>query len=417
MNLIKQSLLFLVLLMTPFFSYGALNVGVGKTSITPPIGTPSAGYADRKGIGMEGVHDLLLAIALFIDNGSKQIVFCSVDHLGFTYEMVQKVIQQIHAVPQLENCEIYIGSSHTHSGGGAYLNIPVIGENLAGPYNTDITNFYVQQTVEAIIQASQNMTPSKIGIGYGKVENLSKYRATWPKDITPKTDLAVIKIVRLDGTPLAVLFNYAVHPTVLKSQNLLFSSDFVGYTRSHINHLFENSTEAIYFNGAQGDIAPVIFNDEDRFESAKILGQSLAESIATIYNAIETNDSLDIKTQKQTYAFKPQPTPFGLKLPLEEYKTEINLIVLNKTNAFVTIPGELSTIYDTYLKNLANTLGYMHVSILGLTNDAHGYIILPEAWKHRTSESGLSFGGETYGESTKQRVEALLRNNSPNFLP
>jgi len=57
--------------------------------------------------------------------------------------------------------------------------------------------------------------------------------------------------------------------------------------------------------------------------------------------------------------------------------------------------------------------GYTHVSIFGLTNDAHGYIILPDSWRHKTFESGFSFGGENYGEFIISRVEAFLKNNAP----
>lgn len=409
MNMMMRSLFFLLILIVPAVSTAALNVGVGKADITPAIGTPSAGYAERKGEGMKGVHDPLLAIALLIDNGEKQIVLCSVDHLGFTYEMVQDIIDRVHCMSQLEQCEVYIASSHTHSGGGAYLNIPLIGESLAGTYNPEVANFYIERTVEAIIQASQNLTQAKVGIGYGQAQNLSHYRGLWPLGMDPLSDVAVIKVTRLDGTPLAVLFNYAVHPTVLKSQNRLFSSDFVGYARDHVQALLGSGIQPIYFNGAQGDIIPVIFNEDDRFASCDFLGRSLAETVQDIWNAVEVSDSLDIKTQNEPYTFKPQATPFGLNLPLEQYQTEMNLIVLNDVHAFITVPGELSSLYDRYLKGIGNELGYSHVSIFGLTNDAHGYIILPESWQHKTMESGLSFGGEHYGELTKNRAEALLK--------
>ncbi|MBS4168854.1 neutral/alkaline non-lysosomal ceramidase N-terminal domain-containing protein [Parachlamydia sp. AcF125] len=413
MKTIARSLFFLLALIIPTLNNAGLNVGIGKANITPAIGTPSAGYTERKGEGMQGIHDPLLAIALFIDNGEKQIVLCSVDHLGFTYEMVQEIIQQVHRVPKLGQCGIYIASSHTHSGGGAYLNIPLLGESLAGPYNLEVTKFYVEKTVEAIIQASQNLTPSKIGIGYGKAENLSKYRGLWPTGITPVFDMAVIKVTKLDEAPLAVLFNYAVHPTILDSQNRLFSADFVGYARDHLKSLLGSEVQPIYFNGAQGDIIPVIFNEEDRFASCDQLGRSLAETVKKIWNEVKVDDSLHIQTQSEPYAFKPQATPFGLSLPLEQYKSEMNAIVLNQLHAFITIPGELSCIYDQRLKEIGNELGYSHVSIFGLTNDAHGYIILPEAWRHKTSESALSFGGESYGELTKNRATVLLKNNAP----
>lgn len=413
MKIIKSCLILLLIFAVPATSDATINVGIGKTDITPPIGTPSAGYAERKGEGMQGIHDSLLAIALFIDNGEKQIVLCSLDHLGFTYEMVQEIIRQVHRAPLLEQCEIYIASSHTHSGGGAYLNIPQLGQNLAGAYDSETTNFYIRGAVDAIVQASRNQTPSKIGIGYGKAADLSKYRGLWPADISPVADVAVIKVTKLDNSPLAILFNYAVHPTVLKSQNRLFSADFVGYARDHLQCLLGSNVQPIYFNGAQGDIIPVIFNEGDRFASCEYLGYSLAETAGKIWNETEAYDSLEIKTEVETYEFKPEATPFGLRLPLERYKSEINVIILNHLHAFVTIPGELSSIYDQRLKEIGKELGYRHVSIFGLTNDAHGYIILPESWRRKTVESRLSLGGENYGELTKSRVENLLKKNAP----
>lgn len=409
----KKYLLLFFTLILPILSNATLHVGVGKADITPPIGTPSAGYTDRKGKGMEGVHDPLLAIALFIDNEEKQIILCSVDHLGFTHSMVEEITAQIHRLPHLENCEIYIASSHTHSGGGAYFNVPIIGEILAGPYNPDITKFYINQTVEAIKQSIQHVVPSKIGIGYGKADNLSQYRGTWPTGIVPVSDVTIIKATQLDGTPLAVLFNYPLHPTVLGHKNHLFSADFVGYAREQIQSLLGSHVQPLFFNGAQGDIIPIILNEKDRFAASQMIGQSLAKTVEDIWNKVEVTDSLDIKTEKERYAFQPQTTPSGLKIPIDQYDTEMNLIVLNKVHAFITIPGELSTIYDQDLKKVGKKLRYRTVSIFGLTNDAHGYMILPESWRHKTYESGLSFAGENYGESTKSRAVMLLKNNAP----
>lgn len=411
MEHIARCLFFLIALPTIIFAN--INVGIGKTDITPSIGTPSAGYTERKGEGMQEVHDPLLSIALFIDNGERQIALCSVDHLGFTYEMVQEIIQKIHSYPELKECEVFIGSSHTHSGGGSYLNIPVLGASLAGTYNPQTTQFYIDQTVEAILQAYHHQTPAKLGIGYGKAKTLSQYRGLWPEDIIPLDDVTIIKVTHLDGTPLAVLFNYPVHPTVLKSQNRLFSADFIGYARNHLQSSLGSNVCPIYFNGAQADIIPVVFNENDRFDACDDLGKSLAETVKKIWDETATEDSLRIDTQKDSYAFKPQATPFGLALPVDVYKSEMNVIVFNQTHAFITIPGELSCLYDRRLKDMGNRLGFSHVSIFGLTNDAHGYIILPESWQHKTFESGLSFGGENYGEITEKRAETLLNTFSP----
>jgi Neutral/alkaline non-lysosomal ceramidase, N-terminal len=408
MQFVLYGIFILLSFLSPNFLNGELYVGIGKADITPPIGTPSAGYTHRNGKGMEGVHDPLLAIAFFIDNGEKSIVLCSVDHLGFTYEMVQNITQQVKNIPELSRCDIYIASSHTHSGGGAFLNIPILGERLAGCYNPKVTKYYEEQTVNAILQAAENKNPAKIGIGYGKVENLSKYRGLWPIDVEPLSDVTIIKATQLDGTPIAVLFNYPVHPTVLTSENRLFSSDFVGYARDEIQALLGPGIQPIYFNGAQGDIIPFISNEENRFESCSFLGKCLAETIKNIWCATEVKDILQIDSYKKPYEFIPQPTPQGLKLPINIYKSEINVLVFNQTHAFVTIPGELSCVYDKLLKKIGKDMGYQQVSIFGLVNDAHGYIILPESWERKTFESNLSFGGKQYGEIIKQTVHHLL---------
>lgn len=402
-----------LLLALPTIIFANINVGIGKADITPPIGTPSAGYTDRKGEGMEAVHDPLLAIALFIDNGDKKIVFCSVDHLGFTSEMVQEITNRVHADSVLSECEIYIGSSHTHSGGGAYLNIPFVGASLAGTFDSKITDFYIQRAVEAILEASKNTIQGQIGIGYGHIEGLNSYRGTWPKDVVPESDVTVIKVTRMDGSPFAILFNYPIHPTVLKSQNRFFSSDFVGYARDHIQSLLGHDVQPIYFNGAQGDIIPNPSDTNDGFNSCESLGKSLAERVQEIWNKTETDHSLHVATKKEPYSLQPKATPFGFVLRVENYKTEMNVIVLNRSHAFITIPGELSCLYDKSLKTFARSLGFEHLSIFGLTNDAHGYIILPDSWRHKTTESGLSFGGENYGDATEKRAETLLKTFSP----
>lgn len=402
----------LSLLLLPIFAH-SVNIGIGKSDITPPIGTPSAGYQDRKGAGMLGIHDPLLATALFIDNGKIKTVFCSVDHLGFTSSMVQKVIKKVHELPDLLNCHIYIGSSHTHSGGGAFLDIPIFGKAVAGDYNATITEFYIEKTVEAIVQSSKNVTAGKLGIGYGHAHHLSLYRASWPMDVEPLTDLTVLKITDLNDVPIAVLFNFPLHPTLLKSHHALFSADFVGYARKHIQSFLGKSIEPVYFNGALGDINPIRHNCSDDFASCEYLGLSLAEAVKSIWDQTSTSEEVHIVTEKTTYTFKPQlPIPKD-KFPINTYLSEINLIILNQLHAFITIPGELSCIYDKRLKCFGEKLGFIQTSILGLTNDAHGYILLPGCWEHNTKETLTSFGGENYGEDIFVKAKALLENGHP----
>ncbi len=396
------------LLLLKSLSYAALTVGVGKADITPPMGTPSAGFGERLGLGIYEVHDPLLAIALLIDTGEKQLVFCSVDHLGFTYEMYQEVMRLVHLEPTLKKCEIFIGSSHTHSGGGAFLKAPILGPILAGLYNPEITKFYVERTADAIIEASRAPISAKVGIGYKKVRNVSRFRSSWPENPNPPFSLVVMKFTTTDDSPIAVFFSYPCHPTILHDS--FFSADFVGYARGHIQRLLGSNVEAIYFNGAEADIGPM-HAGKDPFDRCDILAGRLAKGVETLWKEIEATETLGIHTEKKTYTFYPAPT---IPLPLLDiYPTEVNFILFNSNHAFITIPGELSSIYDAHFKEFGESLGYIDVSILGLVNDAHGYIIPPKCFKHKTGESFLSLAGKNYGEILKRHFETTLKANAP----
>ena len=94
-------------------------------------------------------------------------------------------------------------------------------------------------------------------------------------------------------------------------------------------------------------------------------------------------------------------------------RSELNLLVLDHRHALLTVPGELSTIYDADLRRFGRWLGYQQLTVLGLTDDAHGYIITPESFRHRTYESTVSFGGELYGEWIESAAYALLHALEP----
>lgn len=401
------AVIFILVLQTSLAS--SLRVGTGTTDITPPIETSSAGYEKRIGIPMKGVHDPLLATTLIMDNGQKMVGFCSLDNLGFTYDHIQEVIRKVKSYPGLEKCEIYIGSTHTHAGGGEFINIPIIGEVLAGVFNPSITQFYIDRIVNSFVIAFQKLEPAEIGFGYGQVEDLSKFRSKYPPNISPLEEVALIKFLKLDGSPLAALYNYPLHPTVLDKNNLLFSADFIGYTRQYLKKFLSPQLTVVYFNGAQAEIIPNLPPGGNRFAYSDAVGQTLADAVLKIWRSTPTKNQITITSAQYSYSFAPQPTTQGIQLPFKVYKSEINAILFDRNYAFITIPGELSRLYDARLKDQALRMGLEHLSILGLVNDAHGYIILPQAFEKKTYESQLSFGGPLYGEKVFQIALNLLK--------
>lgn len=418
MKRISTVCILLCMLLMPTISFASIKVGIGQKDITPSIGMPSAGCFEREG-GMRGIHDPLLAVAMVIDNGEKLVAFCSVDHMGFLHEMTEEVKRQVHSHPTLSKCEIFIGSSHTHSGGGGYLNLGDLGELIAGPYDANLVKTYVNGAAQAIIHACENLQPAKIGIGYGQVKGLTTYGGIYPKELEPPTDLTVIKATKLDGSPLAVFFNYSLYPDLLvyasdevsaadNESMMVFSADVVGYTRNHIKSLISKEVTPVFFNGAKGELLAKVPFPNDRFKSCDVIGKTLAEGVAHVWNGTQAKDKIEISTFKHIYTFEPKPTPSGFVLPIEQYPTEINLIVLDSINAFITIPAELSCSLDPVFKNRAKKLGFKQLSILDIVNDGHGYVFSPESWRLGPEEVEFSWGGEMYGQTMQKKVFDLL---------
>ena len=66
----------------------------------------------------------------------------------------------------------------------------------------------------------------------------------------------MLRFDTLDGTPIAVLFNFGCHPVSLHSYRNLLSSDYPGYAREVIRGVLGAGVVAMFTMGAAGDINP-----------------------------------------------------------------------------------------------------------------------------------------------------------------
>lgn len=391
------ALLLLVFCHADAGAQGRLAAGTGKADITPPVGTPLAGYGARLGKPSTGVHDPTEARALIIDTGASKVAFVSVDHLGFDNRMVARIQSLASEATGIPRDRIFVMSSHTHAGGGAFLEIfPA----LAGRYDAGIRAHYEDRAAQALIQASKNLQPARIAIGAGEARGISRFRSSWPPDGPVDPEVGVIRVdSQATGKPIAVLMNFAAHPTVLGAKNFEFSADFVGYARNALEGMLGEGVMAIFANGAQGTIAPRPFNGKDEWERAENVGKILAAEVFKVVLMLKPEEAVEIKVARTPLSIKPQPPAmFPASVPFPPaYDTEVNVIYFDGRFAFVTIPGELSSILNLQIKERGRLLGFEKTFLLGLTNDALGYILSEDEYRHKTYESTISLFGPNFG--------------------
>jgi neutral ceramidase len=398
-----------------------LMAGAGKSDITPPVGTPLAGYGARRARPSTGIHDPTEARALVIDNGTEKIAIVAVDHLGFDHGMVERIRAIASQATGIKADHIFVMSSHTHSGGGAYMEmLPPLAMVLAGKFDPAIRTHYERRTADALIQANRNLKPARIAFGHGEAKGISRFRSSWPPDGPVDPELGIIRVDSVEtGKPMAILMNFAAHPTVLGAENMTFSADYVGYARRALERMVGGDVMAIFANGAQGTIAPHAFQGDDPWQKAENVGTILAAEAYKAALTAKMQDWVDIKLVRDPLNLKivpPRSFPPGMAYP-PNYESEMDALSFDNRVAFVTIPGELGSILNFEVKARGRLLGFEKTFLLGLTNDAIGYIITEDEYRHGTYESSISLFGPTFGSFVSNEAFQLLEKLRPVSKP
>ncbi|HWL08730.1 MAG TPA: hypothetical protein VNQ76_10005 [Planctomicrobium sp.] len=155
-----------------------------------------------------------------------------------------------------------------------------------------------EKTHEAVTKALSNMVPVQIGTGSGHEDRIMENRrlklksgkeadvrhayALPPDDevvgVGPvDPEIGILRLDRLDGTTLAVIYNFACHPIqgVPNGQN---TADITGFSSKVIEDNLSNGTIALFLQGCGGDINPVFYKDVDHPRDAEPLGNQLGLS-------------------------------------------------------------------------------------------------------------------------------------------
>jgi neutral ceramidase len=289
-----------------------LSAGFSKVSISPPIGAPLAGFAARQGV-CEGIHDDLHARALVVESKGKTVAFVSLDVLALSSEFVNRARTEIQKRTGIEKNAIMIASTHTHAG-------PVTIKTFFNPEGTldgSYMNALAKAIEDSVAQAYEKRFPARIGVGSGYVSGIGVNRRT-PDKKPIDEEIGIIKVEDTNGKIRAVLINYACHPTVLGSNNLLATGDFPHFAVERIEQAIESDGFAMFVNGTQGNIsmghsselsAIGIITPGRTFENAAKLGNMLGGAALEALPNIQTKENSEISVISSQVNFPLKDLP------------------------------------------------------------------------------------------------------------
>ncbi len=90
------------------------RIGAAAVVITPPLGTPMAGYYFER--AAEGVHDDLFAKALVLEQRGIRAALVSLDLISTPMELVKEIRKEIDRTTGVPGCNVMISATHAHTG-------------------------------------------------------------------------------------------------------------------------------------------------------------------------------------------------------------------------------------------------------------------------------------------------------------
>lgn len=246
-----------------------LKAGFGIIDITPELGTQIAGYLSPR--YARDIHDPLNARSVVFESDEERIAIVGCDLIalpGRYVGMARSIIADETGIPE---DHVLIACTHTH-----------FGPSTAGLFGCDPEEDYlawlVPRLADSVRLAVNRLAPARIGWGIGKEWRVSFNRRYRMKDGTVcmnpgkgnpnivepagpiDPDVGVIYLEAIDGTPMGMIMNFALHYVGISNGSAI-SADYFGYFPRVMKKLKGEHFSTVFLNGACGDINNIDVNN------------------------------------------------------------------------------------------------------------------------------------------------------------
>lgn len=207
-----------------------LTYSATTVDVTPPSPVPLAGYAARGAARSTGTHDPLTASLVWLadEAGDSAVCWVALDALGLDAGTAERIRAAVGSAAGLAPDAVLVCCSHTHAGPAAWCR-PGPGPSPWGPADDAAIDRLVRDLARGAARLRD--TRCAVGAGWASVPNAgvggNRYDPGGPHD----PSLGALTLRDGCGAVVAVLFDYACHPTVLGHANREFSADFPGAAR------------------------------------------------------------------------------------------------------------------------------------------------------------------------------------------
>jgi hypothetical protein len=260
--------------------YSATSVG-----ITPSTPLPLAGYLARGDQLSTGTHDPLTASLLWLgeQSGRSSVCWVGLDALSVDTDIASRIKETVGARIGIDPDAVLVCCSHTHSGPQPWTGRSMVASSVSSTVDDTVVDRLLHDIGRGAAGLPALRSPVVAGwsvvdpVGLGS----NRYRTTGPHE----TSTGVLTLCDRDRTVLAVLFDYACHPTVLGPTNLRYSADFPAAARRVVaaglraTDGVETPPVSVFLQGAAGDASTRFTRREQTFNEVNRLGGILGGAV------------------------------------------------------------------------------------------------------------------------------------------
>ncbi|HZS04686.1 MAG TPA: neutral/alkaline non-lysosomal ceramidase N-terminal domain-containing protein [Blastocatellia bacterium] len=413
-------LISLLLFMTVTAFAGELRVGVSAVVITPPPGTPLAGYYEPR--AATGVSDDIYSKALVIEQGGMRVAIVVCDLLTLPRQTILAARQLIEQQTGIPAAHVMISATHQHTG-------PVVARESArdqldgGTSEAGLryTTLLPPLIARSVVEANQRLTIVRVAAAVGREEHLSFNRrfimrdgtVSWnPRKQHPDIsrpagpvdpDVGVIYFETPQSKPIATFVNFAMHPDTTGGTKI--SADYPGVLARALADYKGAEMLTIFANGACGNLNHRNINWNDPQTGAaetRRIGTVLAGAVFKAWYHLKPLEQGVLKVRSEIVRL-PLPeitaedvakandvvkrlndpkTTFMEKVKAfqsldvaarrgEPWEVEVQVITLGNSVAWVSLPGEAFVELGLAIRHASP---FPYTMIVELANGAIGYI-------------------------------------------
>ena len=304
-----------------------LRAGRADGHLELPVGLPLSAYTGRSNLfgggggddGRDsayvvdfapstGVQTAIPIHVVWLESGGQQALLVKID-IAYAFDglvnELEAAIGEATGEDVTDQVMLMTGHSHSSYGDFSQAHFLFLGHDR---YNREIFERIAEQTAALASEAFEGLEPAAIGVGldpefdpddeifrlrrsehFGLVDDFGVEVGEGYKD----PNLYLIRIDASQGTadaaddePMAILFGWGMHGTVMGEDNSLVSSESSGAVELKLANRFDHPVTLMHFQVDGGDMSAA--GAQDDFARMELIGERAAPRILDLWEQVET---------------------------------------------------------------------------------------------------------------------------------